>query len=80
MALGRSADDPRGPVGSVGVGLAVEVAEDLADLEEEDTPPGEVEAEDGGQDDESGEMLMPRRSSNQIQRADDRGDRRPLAG
>jgi hypothetical protein len=28
----------------------------------------------------SGEMLMPRRSSDQILRADNRGDRRPLAG
>jgi hypothetical protein len=43
---------PGDPLDPLELALLIEVAEDLADLKEEDTPPGEVEAEDGGQDDE----------------------------
>jgi hypothetical protein len=43
---------PGDPLDPLELALLIEVAEDLADPEEEDTPPGEVEAEDGGQDDE----------------------------
>ncbi len=43
---------PGDPLDPLELALLIEVAEDLADLEEQDTPPGKVGAEDGGQDDE----------------------------
>jgi hypothetical protein len=60
-ALGRSNGcstegarrNPGDPLDPLELGLLLEAAEGLTDLEDDDTPPGEVVAEDGGQDDEA---------------------------
>jgi hypothetical protein len=70
---------PGDPLDPLELALLTEVAEDLADPEEEDTPRARWRLRMVARTMRSGEMLMPRRSSNQILRADDRGDRRPLA-
>ena len=40
------------PLDPLELALLMEAAEDLADLDREDLPSGEVETEDGGQDDQ----------------------------
>jgi hypothetical protein len=60
------------PLDPLELALLMEAAEDLGDLNRDDPPPGEVGAEDGGQD----EMPLPRRYIKQILRAYDRGGRR----
>ena len=40
------------PLDPLELALLIEAAEDLGDLDSDDTPPGEVVAEDGGQEDE----------------------------
>jgi hypothetical protein len=40
------------PLDSLELALLMEAAEDLADLDRDNPPPGEVGVEDGGQDDE----------------------------
>jgi hypothetical protein len=55
---------------------AIEVAENLADLEEDDTPPGEVVEGMMTRTMWSSEMPMPRRYIEQILQAYDRGGRK----
>jgi hypothetical protein len=40
------------PLDPLELALLMEAAEDLADLDGDDLPPGEVETENGGQDDQ----------------------------